>query len=442
MPSKEVLSAAAHRFQARHDDRLVGDAPALDLDRVVDRKDDHVATFAAHRRHAVHDLAGRDGVEFLHGTARFLDAAGDGHAVAVDLAGRDGGDAAADGGAATDAAAAAAADRVLDADAVVVATGSTPNVPSLPGLDAVDYHTSADVLNARTLPDSGVVMGFGSVGAELSAYLATAGVELTVIEHDERPLDEADPAFGDELLAIYREEFGIDVRTEASEERVEPTADGGVRLHLDDGSAVEAEGLFVFTGRRPDVAGLDLPAVGIDPAGDWVDDALRARADDRVYVVGDANGKEPILHVAKEHGYLAAENLLAALRGDPVVDYDNVHHRVVFAGAAVYPYARVGASAAAADPDDVVVTRRAERDGVFATKDAERGLATLVVAPDGTVRGYQGLHYHADVMVKTMQVVIETGMDVRDVPDRAYHPTTPEILDGLVRAAVDRLASR
>jgi len=56
------------------------------------------------------------------------------------------------------------------------------------------------------------------------------------------------------------------------------------------------------------------------------------------------------------------------------------------------------------------------------------------------VLGYQGLHYHADVMAKTMQVVVETGMDVRAVPDRAYHPTTPEIIDGLLGDAADRLA--
>ena len=58
-----------------------------------------------------------------------------------------------------------------------------------------------------------------------------------------------------------------------------------------------------------------------------------------------------------------------------------------------------------------------------------------VDADDGTVLGYQGFHHDADVMAKTMQVVVETGMDVRDVPDRAYHPTTPELIDGLVREA-------
>jgi dihydrolipoamide dehydrogenase len=465
MPSKEVLSAAAHRFQARHDHRLAGDPPSIDLPTVVETKDEHVSNFAAHRRTAVHDMTDRDGVRFLHGTARFVDdrtlavspvdGDWDGHG---DDPGREDDRSRADGGVGETAAAAGAAprsrERRLDVDYVVLATGSSPRVPDLPGLDEVPFSTSADVLDATELPDSGVVMGFGYVGLELVPYLVEAGVDVTAIEHDERPLDEADPAFGDELLSIYREEFGVDVRTEVFEERVEPVdgsaldrdtdADEGVRLHLDDGSSVTAEELFVFTGREPALDRLDLDAAGLSPGRGWVDDAMRAvdDDDDRIYVVGDANGKEPILHVAKEHGFLAGENLLADVRGEPVVEYDNTHHHVVFSGATVYPYARVGhsaASAAEAGRDDVVVTRRAESDGVFKTKDADRGLASLVVAADGTVLGYQGLHYHADVMAKTMQVVVETGMDVRDVPDRAYHPTTPEIVDGLVRDAVDEL---
>jgi dihydrolipoamide dehydrogenase len=472
MPSKEVLSAAAHRYQARHDDRLVGDPPELDLDRVVERKDDHTASFAAHRRAAVHELADRPGVSFVHGTAQFRDEGG----LAVERTDRavsgagegrretDGGADVADRGSAaeapegtdtadtpgeTDATDAAGATTRYDPDYVVVATGSRVNVPDLPGLDEVAYHTSADVLDAESLPASAVVMGFGYVGVELSAYLAEAGVDVTAIEHDERPLDEADPAFGEELLSIYREEFGVDVRTEVSEERVEPitpagAGDGGgetegVRLHLDDGSAVEAEALYAFTGRRPSVDRLDLGAIGLAPEPGWVDDTMRARDDGSVFVAGDANGKEPILHVAKEQGFLAAENVLAALRGESLAEYHPLHHHVVFAGAGVYPYVRVGHSAASADAaglDARTYTRRASDDGVFKTKAAPRGLARLVVGTDGTVLGYQGLHYHADVMAKTMQVVIESDMDVRDVPDRSYHPTTPEIIDGLVRAAV------
>ena len=416
MPSKEVLSAAAHRYQTRHDHRLDGDPPEMDLDAVVATKDEHTSNFASHRRAAVHRMDGREGVEFRHERAQFVD----------DGTLRIG-------------------DERVDADYVVVATGSSVNVPDVDGIDGVDYLTSADVLDATALPDSGVVMGFGYVGLELVPYLAEAGVDLTVVEHDERPLDQADPAYGEEILSLYREEFGVEIRTETQERRVEST-DDGVRMHVEgpDGTdEIDAERLFLFTGRRPAVDGLGLSETGVDPESDgWVRDTMQARDDDRVYVVGDANGREPILHVAKEQGAVAAENVLADVRGDSLREYDNVHHHVVFSGASVYPYARVGHSEASAEEaglDSHVVHREASSDGVFKTKLTPRGRASLVVATDGTVLGYQGLHYHADVMAKTMQVVVEEEMDVRAIPDRAYHPTTPEILDGLLRAAAERL---
>ncbi|WP_284012105.1 dihydrolipoyl dehydrogenase family protein [Halobaculum litoreum] len=420
MPSKDVLSAAGHRFRARHDDRLPGEPAGIDLDAVVARKDEHVASFASHRRSAVHGLADRDGVAFRHERARFVGPR----------------DLALSGG-----------DR-LAPDYVVVATGSAPQVPDLPGLDAVDPLDSAAVLDATTLPESGVVMGFGYVGVELSAYLAEAGVDLTVIEHDARPLDDAPPAFGDDLLDLYREAFGIEVLTETHEQSVEATADGGVHLHTDrddDHATVEADRLFLFTGRRPNLDGLGLDAAGLDPGADWVDATMRAVDDDagRTYVVGDANGREPLLHVAKEQGFLAADNVLADIAGDDLASYDPITHEVLFAGAAEYPYARVGHTAATAREaghDVIEVEREASRDGVFRVKGAPEGRARLVVdGADGTVLGYLGLHVHADVMAKTMQVLVERGADVREVPDRAYHPTTPEILDGLFRAASEEL---
>ncbi|MFC6952061.1 NAD(P)/FAD-dependent oxidoreductase [Halorubellus litoreus] len=419
MPSKEVISAGAHRFQARHDHRLEGDLPDVDLDAVVDTKDDHVLGFAEHRRGAIHDLAERDDVTFHHETARFVDD----RVLEV-------------------------ADERIEPDYVVVATGSALNVPDLPGMDDVDYMGSRDVLDARSLPDSGIVMGFGYVGLEMVPYIVEAGgTDLTVIEHDARPLDEADPAFGDDLLEVYEDEWDVDIRQHTYEDRVEPTEDGGVRLHVSDENGdpdvVEAEELFLFTGRRPNVDGLGLEHTRLDPGRDWVRDTMQATDDDRVFVVGDVNGKEPILHVAKEQGFQAAENLLAHARGDhdAIEPYENVHHHVVFSALGVYPYARVGhseASAEEADRDVVHVTREASDDGVFKTKDVPEGRASLVVdADDGTVLGYQGLHYHADVMAKTMQLAVEMGLDVREIPDRAYHPTTPEILDGLVRDASD-----
>ena len=428
MPSKELLSASDHRYRARHDDRLVGDPPGIDLDATVARKDDHTLGWAEHRRNAVHELAERDDVRFIHDRGEFVDD----HTIEV-------------------------AGERIEADYVVLATGSTLNVPDLPGLEDVDWLSSRDVLDATEMPDSGVVMGFGYVGIELVPYLAENGVDLTVIEHQDRPLEMVDPMFGEELLDVYREDFGVEIRTEVREERVERLsgdewhatgqgdaegAGSGVRVHLDDDSTVEGEELYLFTGRKPSLD-VGIEHTRLDPGPSWVRDTMQAVSDDSTYVVGDATGGRMLLHNAKEEGYVAADNIVADVRGEPLAEYHPIDHVVMFSGSGTYPYTKVGMSedeAVDAGHDVVVATRDAADDGVFKSKDAPRGGAKLVVdADDGTVLGYQGLHLHADVMAKTMQVIVELGLDIRAIPDRAYHPTTPEILDGLFRDATAAL---
>lgn len=421
MPSKELLSTAAHRYQARHDDRLSGEVPAVELETAVKNKDDRTLGWAGHRREQVHEWADRDDVSFYDASAEFVDE----NTLVVD-------------------------GERLEPDYIVVATGSRVNTPDIPGIDDVDQMTSADVLDATSFPDSGIVVGFGYVGLEMTPYLVEAGgMDVTVVEHDDRPLDEADPAFGDEILDIYREEFDVDVLMNAFEQRLEQTEDGGVRLSVstpDGEQTIEADTLFCFTGRTPNVDRLGIDAAGIDTTGEWVVDTMRARDNDRVYVVGDANEREPILHVAKEQGQTAAENILRQAAGAELETYKATHHHVVFSGLGVYPFARVGhtgASARDAGHNIVEVTREASDDGIFKSKDVPAGLSRLVVdRDDGTVLGYQGLHYHADTMAKTAQLLVELELDVRTVPDRAYHPTLPELLDGLFREAADAVADK
>ncbi|MEF8756700.1 MAG: NAD(P)/FAD-dependent oxidoreductase [Halobacteriales archaeon] len=417
MPSKEVLSAAEHRFAARKDHRLTDDLPEVDLERVVETKDEHVSGFAQHRRNNVANLAERENVEFIHDTAEFV------------------GDRQLEVG-----------DRIVEPDYVVIATGSDVNLPPIPGIQDAPVQTSADVLDSTSFEDTGIVLGIGYIGLELVPYLSeAAGMDLTVVELLPRSLMEADEPFSDEVVEYYRDHFDLDIHLSAQTQQVE-TTDDGVRVHveLEDGeeTTLEADQLFAFTGRKPSLDALNLDATSLSPDEGWVRDTMQASDDERVFVVGDANGREPILHVAKEEGFTAAENVLRHPDGEPLVEYQNVHHHVVFSGLGVLPFARVGHSAESAREvglDHHVVTTEASSDGVFKSKDVADGLARLVVGEDGTVLGYQGLHYHADVMAKTMQLAVEMELDVREIPDRAYHPTTPEILDSLVKDAAAKV---
>lgn len=246
-------------------------------------------------------------------------------------------------------------------------------------------------------------------------------------------------------MDLYRKEFDVEILTETREKSLEPT-DTGVRLRVErdeDEQTLEADQLFLFTGRRPAVSDLGLENTEIDPKEGWVTETMQTIADPQVYVVGDATGKEPLTHVAKEQAEQAAANIRADIADGDLETWDSLTHRVMFSGLGVYPFARLGLTVEEAEEqgyDCVTVTRRVRDDGIFRIKHVPYGLAKLVVdADDGTVLGYQGLHHDAEVMAKAMQIVIETGQDVRDVPDRSFHPTTPEVLDGLIQEASEQV---
>ena len=418
MPSKELLSAGAHRYQARVDDRLT-EPPSVDPAAVYERKEEHIHGFAGHRRDGVHELADREDVTFIDDTAQFVDD----RTVVV-------------------------GDQMMEFDYVVIATGSTVSVPDIPGLDTVDYHTSADVLDMTAFPDSAIVLGLGYIGLEMVPYLAEVGdVDITAIEGLPQPLSDVPDRFGETAVELYERDFGVDIVTDTFAVEVESTPDG-VRLRTDHDGAYEtvtADALFAFTGRKPALDGLGLGATTIEPGPDWVTETLQTRDDPRVFVAGDATGDRLLLHVAKEEALHVAENIRAHAAGDDLASFSTTPHHVIFSALGVYPYVRVGAtpaSAADAGYEPITVTRAATDDGIFKSKDIAEGHATLVVdGTDGTVLGYLGLHHHADVMAKTMQAIVELGLDVRTLPNRSYHPTTPELLDGLFRAAADEVSA-
>ena len=194
--------------------------------------------------------------------------------------------------------------RELEYDRLVVATGSSPAIPPVGGLEAVAYWTNRDATRTHEVPASLVVMGGGPVGAELAQFFARLGSKVTLIEHGQRLLGRVHEEAGALLAEVFRSE-GIDVRLGAAVETVEP----GVRLRLADGSAVEAERLLVATGRMPNAAGLGLEQLGVTvgPRGIAVDERLRAA--ENVWAIGDVNGVALFTHVGKYQARIAAADM-------------------------------------------------------------------------------------------------------------------------------------
>ena len=216
-------------------------------------------------------------------------------------------------------------ERTLETDRIVIASGSETAVPPIDGIDEVGYWTNRELYTAQQLPRDTVVLGGGPVGIESAQMLRRHGSGTTIVEEAERLLDREDDSIGDQLAPRLSEE-GIDVRTGVRATRAEAIT-GGVRLHLEDASAIEAERLVVAAGRKPRTDGLGLDSVGVrlgETGGIEIDEHCRAAAG--VWAVGDVTALQPFTHVAHYQAEIAADDILGRPRR---ADYRAIP-RVVF----------------------------------------------------------------------------------------------------------------
>ena len=136
--------------------------------------------------------------------------------------------------------------------AIVVNSGTTPAIPPIDGLSDVPYWTNHELVEAKTLPASVVLLGGGAIGCELSQVMARFGVDVTVVEAAPRLVAVEEPEAGDTLKGVF-EAGGMTVHVGVGADRVEADGDG-VAVTLADGTVVRAERLVVATGRRADPA--------------------------------------------------------------------------------------------------------------------------------------------------------------------------------------------
>jgi pyruvate/2-oxoglutarate dehydrogenase complex dihydrolipoamide dehydrogenase (E3) component len=203
-------------------------------------------------------------------------------------------------------------DALLAERAVVVATGSKAAMPPIDGLDGVEAWNNRAGTTAAHVPESMVVLGGGPVGSELAQAWASLGTRVTLVEGGPHLLSRAEAFAGEEVAASLREKFGIDVRAGSKVERVEGGG-AGVIATIGDGGAVEAEEILVAVGRVPNTAELDLEAAGAAPDEHGflaTDDRMRVGGSDRLYAIGDANGRALFTHMGKYQAWVAAENAL------------------------------------------------------------------------------------------------------------------------------------
>ena len=261
--------------------------------------------------------------------------------------------------------------------AVVIATGTEPVVPPIPGLREAHPWTNREAVTAEEVPSSLVVLGGGTVGVEIADAFASFGSQVTIIEAGPRVLAREEPFAGDEVCAAFAE-AGIEVRADTRATAVTRT-DGRVTVELDDGSSVSGDEILVAVGRRILSADLGLDDLGVEPGHPIeVDDTLRVPGHDWLYVIGDANGRALLTHMGKYQGRIAADRILG--RDVPLRSDRGLSPRVTFTDPQVAAVGHTLASAqeAGIDARAVDVPTGGNAGGSFVGRGAP-GTARIVV---------------------------------------------------------------
>lgn len=285
----------------------------------------------------------------------------------------------------------------------VIATGSAPAVPPIPGLDTVPYLTNETIFANRELPTHLIVIGGGPVGIELAQAHHRLGAAVTVI--DAGPILPRDDPELSARLAGRLEEEGITLYQSAGIARIDP----GIAVTLADGTRIEGSHLLVAAGRRPVLDALDLSAAGIAATrtGITVDARLRT-TNRRAYAIGDAAGGPQFTHIAGYHAGIVIRNALFRLpakadyRALPWVTYTDPE------------LAQVGATEAAAGGGGPVRVLRwsfAENDRAQTERELF-GELKVVTRPNGRILGATILGAGAGDLILPWALAISQGLKV------------------------------
>ena len=413
MPSKAILASASRLYHAQHAAEMgihVGEVTP-DLPAIIARKRRLVKEFADYR---IEQLNSPE-IALFEGAAQFLSA----ESVQVGV-------------------------HVLTAPKFVIATGSAPFVPKVPGLAEAGYSTSDEALESEELPESVCVLGGGPIGLELGQFFSRLGAAVTLLQRSSCVLSSEDEAVG-AALGEYLREDGMDVRCATRLNAV--TQRNGKRvLHLaqdDVESEIEVDQILVATGRSPALEGLELAAAGVESTarGIATDTAMRT-SNPSIFAVGDVTVSYDIVHVAIQQGEIAAHNAIGA--GPPqYMDY-RIVPIVVFTEP---QYGRVGMTEKEARAKGIPIVTASypfNDHGKALCLGETRGFVKMVGhAQTGEILGYQVLGPEGGELIHECIVALHyraTAQDFMRIPH--YHPTLAEILTYPAEEIAEQVASQ
>lgn len=405
IPSKALIEAASRYHGARRGFPGIAPCePALDWSAVVGAKDALVTDLRQAKYADV--LASYPGLTRLVGHARLIASANGLTRVSV-------------------------GNREYAVRKVIVATGTYPAAPALPGMDDVETLDSTTAMTLAALPTSLLVIGGGQVGVELGQMFARFGVQVSIVQRRPHLLPGEDPAVTEVLRAALEAE-GLEIHT--STEAIGIARDGGdVVVRVRQGQlegAMRATHVLVATGRQPNTRHIGLEDVGVVLSARGyvqVDATMRTSAKD-IYAAGDVTGGPAYVYVAAAGGRVAAENAMKSLAptgasSDDPREFDlSVVPSVTFSDPQV---ASVGLTESAARAKgmhvDISVLDMAQVPRALVARDV-RGIVKIVAeAGSGKILGVHVVAPNAGEFMGEAALAIRFGLTTRDLSG-TLHP--------------------
>lgn len=326
----------------------------------------------------------------------------------------------------------------IEADAFIVATGSSPVIPQ--AFDNVSPHilTTDTLFELETLPKRLGVVGLGAIGLELGLALSRLDVEVTAADQGHIVGGIQDPDIQDRAISTFMDELPMWLGFSVN---VSP-AGGAVLMHTSEHNAV-VDHLLVATGRAPNtgwlnlsVAGLPLDASGrpsIDPA------TMRASAMP-IFFAGDVQPDRPLMHESVDEGRMAAQAALSSLCGE---QWQGAPRRVPISILFTDPdVCAVGLSFDAAMQRGAVVgVAEGSANGRSKILGAQESLLRIYVAPDtGILLGASMLLAQGEHLAHLIAWAIQAKQTVTDLLAMPYyHPSIEEMLQSALKSAVQQL---
>lgn len=321
-------------------------------------------------------------------------------------------------------------DTIVEADNIIIATGSESRMPPITGIDNPRVITSTEALQLQSLPETMVIVGAGVIGMEFASILARFGSKVTVIEY----LKECLPMFDKDIAKRLRkaiEKQGVTFFMDSAvseitdEEVIFKSNKTGAETRLPCAGAP----VLIATGRKPSVEGLNLEAavVDYDTKGIKTDDCLRT-SQPHIYAIGDVTGKQMLAHAATAMGFRAVNTILG--KSDKI--------RLDIMPSAVFTYpeaATVGLSEDACKqlgkPCKNLKGYYRANGKALAIAEPE-GMVKITADTDGTILGCTAYGAHSADMVQEIAALMNCNATTDDLASIIHiHPTLSEILQDM-----------